>query len=162
MEIPHATMCQLRMWAAVLLLRMWAAAALSLLNISLDVLATPDSAQFVRYGYNTGARQYFIESRGMATTSSSPQKPYAKSPSWISVVVLVDGGMVESFTDSSADMSADSPKRGPVPNGAATTRSFLPNAPPFGLQGGASGRGVYLSALPAGVRCEVSVADLEL
>ena len=35
-------------------------------NISLDVLATPDSAQFVRYGYNTGARQFFIESRGMA------------------------------------------------------------------------------------------------
>jgi sucrose-6-phosphate hydrolase SacC (GH32 family) len=135
--------------------------ASSLVNISLDVLATPDSNQFVRYGYNTVKRQFFIESRGMATTSSRPQKPYvAKRLSWISAVVLVDGGIVESFTNSSVDMSVDS--SGSLSNGAATTRSFLPNAPPFDLQGGASGRGVYLSALPAGVGCQVIVADLAL
>ena len=84
----------------------------------------------------------------------------AKRPSWISAVVLVDGGMVESFTDSSVDMSVDA--SGSLSNGAATTRSFLPNVPPFDLQGGTSGRGVYLSALPAGVGCQVTVADLAL
>ena len=77
------------------------------------------------------------------------------------MVVLVDGGVVESFTDSSAAM-AGSPVHVPVPNGAATTRSFLPAQPPFELNPSKGGRGVYLGALPAGVSCSLMVADLEL
>ena len=51
-----------------------------------------------------------------------------------------------------------SPIQLPVPNGAATTRSFMPAAPPLGL----AGRSAYLAALPAGVTCALEVADLAL
>ena len=132
------------------------------LNISLDVLATADGSQWARYGYNIGSRQFFIDHHNMATTTSKEQKPYtAQVPAWISIVALVDGGVVESFTDSAADMAAHSPKHVPLPNGAVTTRSFLPSSPPFELNA-STGRGVYISAMPEGVRCELKVADLEL
>eukprot|EP01047_Picozoa_sp_COSAG01_P089466 COSAG01_NODE_21561_length_896_cov_1.328733_1_plen_194_part_00 len=127
------------------------------LNFSLDVLATPNQQQWARYGYNLGARQFFVASRGMLTTESKPQKPYVDPPASVSLTVLVDGGVVESFTDSSTDMSA-SPKRVPWPNGAVTTRSFLPAGAPYELQG----RGAYLSPLPSGVACSLSVAELAL
>ena len=78
------------------------------------------------------------------------------------MVVLVDGGVVESFTDSSAAMAGSPVHVVPVPNGAATTRSFLPAQPPFELDPSKGGRGVYLGALPAGVSCLLMVADLEL
>jgi hypothetical protein len=58
----------------------------------------------------------------------------------------------------SAAPRAGSPVRLPVPNGAATTRSFVPAVPPLGL----AGRGAYLAALPAGVTCALEVADLAL
>ena len=99
----------------------------------------------------------------MLTTESKVQKAYTNVPEWVSLTILVDGGIVESFTDSATDMDNESPKRVPVPNGAATTRSFLAAGPPFALSGAAGGaRGVSLSALPAGVRCGLDVADLVL
>ena len=76
------------------------------------------------------------------------------------MVVLVDGGVVESFTDSAADMASHSPKAVPLPNGAVTTRSFVPSVAPYELN--ATGRGAFISALPSGVRCELSMADMEL
>ena len=127
-------------------------------NISLDVLATADGAQYVRYGYNLQEKQFFIDSGGMLTTSSKPQTAYAANPEWISMTVLVDGAIVELFTDSSASM-ARSPVHLPLPNGAATTRSFLPAEAPFGLD---VGRGAFLSAVPVGVACGVQAAELEL
>ena len=73
------------------------------------------------------------------------------------MTVLVDGGVVESFTDSSISM-LHSPTQNPWPNGAATTRSFLPANAPFALER----RGIYLSELPEGVQCTVDVADIAL
>ena len=70
--------------------------------------------------------------RGYDSQSSHPQTAYPTMPPWFSMVVLVDGGVVESFTDSGFSM-ASSPKQVPVPNGAVTTRSFLPADAPFGL-----------------------------
>ena len=134
------------------------AASVTTANISIDVLATADGAQYARYGYALTNRQFFISSGQMSTTGSKPQKPYTgASPSWVSMVVLVDGGVVESFTDSAATIG-DGPAHEPWPNGAATTRSFLPTTPPFEL----SERGVYMSALPSGVSCVVDVAQLAL
>jgi sucrose-6-phosphate hydrolase SacC (GH32 family) len=101
-------------------------------NVSLEVLATADGSQLARYGFTLDTRTFFIEDRNLKTTSSHAQTPYPKMPPWFSMVVLVDGGVVESFTDSGFSM-ASSPKQVPVPNGAVTTRSFLPEKAPFGL-----------------------------
>jgi hypothetical protein len=52
------------------------------------------------------------DSHGFATTPSKAQRPYiARVPGWVSMVLLVDGGVVESFTDSATDMARDSPKQ---------------------------------------------------
>ena len=135
-----------------------ASASAANISISLDVLATPDGAQYARYGYALVNQQFFISSKQMSTTGSKPQKPYTGTPpSWVSMVVLVDGGVVESFTDSAA-VIGEGPTREPWPNGAATTRSFLPATTPFEL----SERGAYMSALPPGVTCVVEVAQLAL
>ena len=127
-------------------------------NVSLDVLSSSDGKQFARYGFELATSTFFIASQGMKTTTSKPQRPYATQPEWISMAVLVDGGVVESFTDSSASM-ATSPKQEPFPNGAVTTRSFLPSAAPFHLNNG--GRGAFVT-VPAGASCSLLAADLEL
>lgn len=101
-------------------------------NVSLEILATPDSSQLARYGFALETRTFFIETRGLKTTSSKDQTAYPHMPPWFSMVVLVDGGVVESFTDSGFSMAA-SPKQTPVPNGAVTTRSFLPSNAPFDM-----------------------------
>ena len=67
-------------------------------NVSLDVLSSSDGKQFARYGFELATSTFFIASQGMKTTTSKPQRPYATQPEWISMAVLVDGGVVESFT----------------------------------------------------------------
>lgn len=127
-------------------------------NVSLDVLSSADGKQFARYGFDLSTSTFYIASQGLKTTTSKPQRPYTMQPQWISMTVLVDGGVCESFTDSSVSM-ATSPRQDPFPNGAVTTRSFLPSATPFHLNGG--GRGVFLT-VPAGVGCSLLAADLKL
>ena len=126
-------------------------------NVSLEVLATADGVQLARYGFALDTRTFFIEHKGLKTTvclfspslpsslpvsakrmrgcgsqSSHLQTAYPTMPPWVSMVVMVDGGVVESFTDSGFSM-ASSPKQVPVPNGAVTTRSFLPADAPFAM-----------------------------
>jgi hypothetical protein len=51
-------------------------------NVSVEVLATPDAEQWARYGFDIGAKHFFIESRGFKTTSSRSQTPYVHTLSW--------------------------------------------------------------------------------
>merc|ERR1711862_325005 len=89
-------------------------------QLYVDVLSTSDGKQYARYGYDLSSMTFFIGSMGMKTTSSLLQSAASSMPTWVSIILLVDGGVVESFTSDSRGLG-----------GHATTRSFLPESPPW-------------------------------